>query len=82
MLLAYPFLGIFGSMLLFFFWFIWIWLLFTVFADLFRRHDTSGFTKVLWIIVVIVLPYLGVFIYLIANNEGMTTRTLERRRYS
>ena len=63
-------------MLIFFGWVIWFWLLITVFADLFRRHDTSGFAKVLWIIFVIVLPFLGVFIYLIANNEGMAERNI------
>jgi hypothetical protein len=59
---------------------IWFWLLITVFADLFRRHDTSGFAKVLWIIFVIVLPFLGVFIYLIANHEGMTERNVRQMR--
>lgn len=70
----YPFLDVIWTMLVFFAWIIWFWLLITVFADLFRRHDTSGFAKVLWIIFVIVLPYLGVFIYLIANHEGMAER--------
>jgi hypothetical protein len=65
-------------MLIFFAWVIWFWLLITVFADLFRRHDTSGFAKVLWIIFVIVLPFLGVFIYLIAEHQGMTERNIER----
>jgi hypothetical protein len=55
---------------------IWFWLLITVFADVFRRHDTSGFAKVLWIIFVIVLPFLGVFIYLIVNHDGMTQRSM------
>jgi hypothetical protein len=61
-------------MAVFFAWIIWFWLLITVFSDLFRRHDASGFTKVLWMIFVIILPYLGVFIYLIANHDGMTQR--------
>ncbi len=65
-------------MLIFFLWVIWFWILITVFADLFRRHDTSGFSKVLWMIFVILLPFLGVFIYLIVNNEGMTERNIER----
>jgi Short C-terminal domain/Phospholipase_D-nuclease N-terminal len=72
----YPFFSVLGSMLIFFCWVIWFWLLITVFADLFRRHDTSGFSKVLWIIFVIVLPFLGVFIYLITNNQGMTERNI------
>jgi Short C-terminal domain/Phospholipase_D-nuclease N-terminal len=72
----YPFFSVLGSMLIFFCWVIWFWLLITVFADLFRRHDTSGFTKVLWIIFVIILPFLGVFIYLVVNNHGMTERNI------
>ena len=71
----YPFLDVLWTMLIFFAWIIWFWLLITVFADIFRRHDTSGFAKVLWIIFVIVLPFLGVFIYLIANHDGMTERS-------
>ena len=76
----YPFLEVLGSMLIFFAWVIWFWLLITVFSDIFRRHDLSGGGKVLWMIFVIVLPYLGVFIYLIANHEGMTERNVERAR--
>jgi hypothetical protein len=74
----YPFLDVLWTMLVIFAWVIWFWLLITVFADLFRRHDTSGFAKVLWIIFVIVLPFLGVFIYLIANHEGMTERNVRQ----
>ena len=72
----YPFLDIFWTMLIFFCWIIWFWLLITIFADIFRRHDTSGFTKVLWIIFVIIVPFLGVFIYLIANHDGMQDRAM------
>ena len=67
-------------MLIIFAWIIWFWLLITVFTDLFRRHDTSGFAKVLWIIFVILLPFLGVFIYLIANHDGMTQRTMDQAK--
>jgi hypothetical protein len=73
----YPFLDVLWTMLIFFAWIIWFWLLITVFADVFRRHDASGFAKVLWIIFVIVLPFLGVFIYLIANHDGMTQRSMK-----
>jgi hypothetical protein len=73
----YPFLDVLWTMLIFFAWIIWFWLLITVFADVFRRHDTSGFAKVLWIIFVIVLPFLGVFIYLIVNHDGMTQRSMK-----
>jgi len=74
----YPFLDVVWTMFIFFAWIIWFWLLISVFGDIFRRHDTSGFGKVLWMIFVIVLPYLGVFIYLIANHEGMTQRNIDR----
>ena len=74
----YPFLDVLWTMLIIFAWIIWFWLLITVFSDLFRRHDTSGFAKVLWIIFVIVLPYLGVFIYLIVNHDGMTDRSMKQ----
>ncbi len=76
----YPFLDLLWTMLIIFAWVIWFWLLITIFADLFRRHDTSGFVKVLWIIFVIVLPFLGVFIYLIANHDGMTERNLQQTK--
>ena len=76
----YPFLDIVFTMFIFFAWVIWFWILITVFADIFRRDDTSGFGKVLWMIFVIVLPFLGVFIYLIANHDGMTQRNIDRAR--
>ena len=62
---------VFLSMLWFFLFFIWIWLLITVFADIFRSHDMGGFAKFLWVIFVIFLPYLGVFVYLIARGHKM-----------
>jgi hypothetical protein len=74
---SYPFLEIFWTMLIFFAFVVWIWILFTVLADIFRRHDTSGFAKVLWIIFIIIIPYFGVFIYLIAEHKGMTERAIK-----
>ena len=74
----YPFLDVLWTMLIIFAWIIWFWLLITVFTDLFRRRDTSGFAKVLWIIFVILLPFLGVFIYLIVNHDGMTERSMKQ----
>jgi hypothetical protein len=74
----YPFLDVLWTMFIFFLWIIWFWLLFTVFIDVFRRHDISGWSKTLWLIFVIVLPFLGVFIYLITQNEGMTQRNVDR----
>jgi hypothetical protein len=77
---SYPFLEVFWTMLIFFAFVIWIWILIGVFADLFRRHDTSGFAKVLWIIFIVVLPYLGVFVYLIAEHRGMAERTVKHQQ--
>jgi hypothetical protein len=74
---SYPFLDVFWSLCIFFLWVLWLWILFTVFADIFRRHDLSGWGKAGWIIFTIVLPYLGVFIYLITQSKGMTERNLE-----
>ena len=74
----YPFLDVLWTMFVFFAFIIWFWILITVFADIFRRRDTSGFSKVLWIIFVILVPYLGVFVYLIANHDGMAERNIER----
>ena len=71
---------VFWSMLWFFLFFIWIWLLIIVFSDIFRSHDLSGWVKAIWIIFVILVPYLGVFVYLIAENDGMTKRNLARSR--
>jgi predicted membrane channel-forming protein YqfA (hemolysin III family) len=57
---------------------LWFWLLITVFGDLFRRHDISGWAKVVWVIVLIVFPYLGIFIYLISQHRGMAERQSQR----
>jgi hypothetical protein len=62
---------VFWSFLWFFLFFIWIWLLIIVFSDIFRSHDLSGWAKALWVIFVIILPYLGVFVYLIARGHKM-----------
>jgi hypothetical protein len=57
---------------------LWFWFLFMVFADIFRRHDLSGWGKAGWLIFVIILPYLGVFVYFITQSEGMTRRNIDR----
>ncbi len=77
---SYPFLDVFWTMMVFFLWVLWLWILFTVFADIFRRHDLSGWGKAGWIIFTIVLPYLGVFIYLITQSKGMTQRNLNQAK--
>ena len=58
-----------------FFFVVWFWLLITVFSDLFRRHDVSGWIKAIWVIAVIVFPYLGIFAYLITQASGMAERS-------
>jgi len=73
----YPFLEVFWTILIFFAFVVWLWILFTVLADIFRRHDTSAWAKVAWIIFIIVLPFLGVFVYLIAEHDGMTERSVK-----
>ena len=79
MILAdYPFLGVLWSMLVFFVWVAWFMLLFKIVGDIFRRRDIGGGMKTLWLIFVLFLPFLGVFVYLIANNDEMAKRDLER----
>src|SRR3954452_395001 len=74
----YPFMDVLWSMLFFFFWVIWIWIVITVLIDVFRRHDIGGFAKALWVIFVVILPWLGVLIYLIAEHDGMRDRSLQQ----
>jgi hypothetical protein len=71
---SYPILDIFLTMLYFFLFIIWIWLLIMVFMDVFRSHDMSGWAKALWVIFIIILPFLGVFVYLIARGGSMHDR--------
>jgi hypothetical protein len=78
----YPFLDVVWTMLIFFVWIAWFMLLFRIIADVFRRHDIGGGGKVLWLIFVIVVPFLGVFVYLIAESKGMADRDLERAQAS
>jgi hypothetical protein len=72
----YPFLELFWTMLWFFLWIAWLMLLFRTIGDIFRSRDLSGGGKALWLIFVIVLPFLGVFVYLIARGGAMTEREL------
>jgi len=71
---SYPLLDIFWTMLEIFIFFIWIYLLFVVFVDIFRSHDMGGLAKALWVIFIIILPILGILIYLIARGGGMHDR--------
>jgi hypothetical protein len=74
----YPFLNILWTMILFFAWVIWIWIMVMILSDVFRRRDMSGWTKAVWTIFLIVLPFLGVLVYLIANHDGMADRSAEQ----
>jgi Short C-terminal domain/Phospholipase_D-nuclease N-terminal len=74
----YPFMDVLWSMIIFFFWVIWIWIVITVLIDVFRRHDISGWVKALWVVFVVILPWLGVLIYLIAEHDGMRERGMRQ----
>ena len=76
----YPILGVFWSMVWLFLWIAWIFLLVRVIADIFRSHDMSGWGKALWAIFVVVLPFLGVFVYLIARGQSMAERDVQHAR--
>lgn len=76
----YPFLEVLWTLLVFFLWVAWFWLLITVAVDVFRRHDIGGGKKTVWLLFMLFVPFLGVFVYLIANNDGITQRNLERAR--
>ena len=78
MLAAYSFGDVMWTMLVFFCWILFFWLLFGVFGDLFSRHDVSGWGKAGWTILVIILPFLGIFIYLITQGHGMGERAQAR----
>jgi hypothetical protein len=76
----YPLLGLFWTMLWLFLWISWIFLLFRVIGDIFRSRDTGGWVKALWLIFVIVLPFLGVLVYVIARGDAMGQRDIEAAR--
>jgi predicted PurR-regulated permease PerM len=78
----YPFLDVLWTMFIFFLWIIWFFLLFRVIVDIFRRKDIGGGSKTLWLLFVILLPFLGVFVYLIVNSNEMADRDLQRAQAS
>jgi predicted PurR-regulated permease PerM len=78
----YPFLDFFWTLIIFFFWVAWLMILFYVLTDIFRRRDAGGGKKTLWVIFVIVAPFLGVLVYLIANGDGMAERNVRQARDS
>jgi putative oligomerization/nucleic acid binding protein/phospholipase D-like protein len=73
----YPFLDILWSMLIFFCFVVWIWMMIAIFSDIFRRRDIGGWAKAGWCFFLIVLPFLGAFVYLIAQHDGMAERNLK-----
>ena len=74
----YPFMDVLWSMIIFFFWVIWIWIVITVLIDVFRRQDIGGWAKAAWVIFVVILPWLGVLIYLIVESDGMRQRGMKQ----
>lgn len=74
----YPLLDILWTMIEFFLFFVWIWLLIVIFMDIFRSHDMGGLAKALWVIFVIILPFLGVLVYLIARGGKMQERAVQQ----
>ena len=73
---SYPILGLFWTMMLFFLFVAWIMILFKTIVDIFRSHDMGGFAKALWLIFVIIIPWLGVLVYILARGDGMTKRDI------
>ena len=76
----YPFLDVLWTMILFFAWVAWIWIAITCFSDIFRRHDIGGGHKAAWVVFIILVPFLGVLVYLIAQHDGMRDRALEQAK--
>ena len=76
----YPFFDVFWSIVIFFAWVAWIWIAITCFVDVFRRHDIGGWHKAVWVVFIIVVPFLGVLVYLIAQHDGMRERTLAQAK--
>src|SRR5881409_2220809 len=76
----YPFLDILWTMIIFFAWVVWIWMMVTILGDVFRRRDIGGFAKAAWCVFMIVLPFIGVLTYLIAQHDGMAQRNLEQQQ--
>ena len=76
----YPLLDVFWTMIIFFTWVVWIWMMVAILTDVFRRRDISGLSKAVWTVFLIVLPFLGALIYLIANHDGMADRNIKQHQ--
>ena len=77
---SYPFLKVLWDILIIFAWILFIWIAIVVFTDLFRRRDISGWAKAAWVILIVLLPWIGVLAYLIANHDGMAERSEKQTR--
>src|SRR4051794_37722985 len=73
----YPFMDILWTMIIFFAWVVWIWIMIVLLTDIFRRRDIGGFAKAAWVIFLIIVPFLAALIYLIAEHDGMAQRTAD-----
>lgn len=76
----YPFLEVFWTLIVFFLWIMWFWLLISIIGDVFRRRDIGGGKKTLWLIFMLFVPFVGVLAYILTNSDGMAERNLERAR--
>jgi len=77
---SYPFLNVLWDILIIFAWILFIWIAIVVFIDIFRRRDLSGWAKAAWVVLIVILPWIGVLIYLIANHDGMADRSEKQNR--
>ena len=75
---SYPFLKVLWDILIIFAWILFIWIAITVFIDITRRRDLSGWAKAAWLVLIVILPWIGVLIYLIGNHDGMAERSEKR----
>ena len=76
----YPFLDVLWTMLIFFLWVMWFWLLIVIIGDVFRRRDIGGGKKTIWLIFILFVPFIGVLAYVLSNSDGMAERNMERAR--
>ena len=76
----YPFLDILWTLLIFFLWVMWFWLLIVIIGDVFRRRDIGGGKKTIWLIFILFVPFIGVLAYVLSNSDGMAERNMERAR--
>ena len=77
---SYPLLGAFWTIFEIFLWVLWLWVLFYIFVDIFRSHDLSGWAKALWFVFVLVIPVIGVLVYLITRGGKMHERAAQQAR--